>query len=151
MKPDLKSPKRRFFDMVRDMKPDLKEIINKSLYRIVPGGYIYAKVSSIPDIDNCFLISKDADEITVIVEESKYSRIGAIERNKELYALIELRVSVPFYAVGFLAAVTNAIAEKGMNVLVVSTYSKDYILVRKEHENDTIKVLDTMGFRKSDA
>lgn len=130
------------------MDDKLQKIIQNSSYRVVSGSYIYAKVASAPKLSDCFLVSQDEDEISVVVEEKKYNTLDAIERNKDLYKLIELSVSVPFYAVGFLAAVTNAIADKGMNVLVISTYSKDYLLVRIEHELDTVEVLEKLGFSR---
>lgn len=130
------------------MKKELKKIIESSTFRIIPGNFIYAKVADVPDTSDCFMISKDIDETTAVFEESRISKIEIIERNKDLYKLFELKVSVPFYAVGFLATVTNAISKEGMNNLVVSTYSKDYIMVRIEHEKKAKEVFLKLGFKK---
>lgn len=130
------------------MKKALKEIIESSTFAVMPGRYVYAKAAKVPNLSNCFMISKDKDEITAIVEESNIRKIDVIEKNKDLYKLIELKVSLPFYAVGFLAAVTNAISAEGMNNLVISTYSKDYLLVRVEHEQKAREVLLRLGLRE---
>ncbi|MBM2820742.1 MAG: hypothetical protein HW405_502 [Candidatus Berkelbacteria bacterium] len=95
------------------------------------------------------MISKDADEITVVAEEKNLENLEIIERNKEDYKLIALKVSLPFYAVGFLATVTSAIAKEGMNVLVISTYSKDYILVKEENIVKVEQILLKLGFQKT--
>lgn len=92
-----------------------------------------------------FMVTKDADEITVLTTEDRLGEIEVIERNKDSYALFALNVSIPFYAVGFIAAVTSAIAAGAMNVLVVSTYSKDYILVRTEHLGKATEALKALG------
>ena len=130
------------------MDPKLQEIITASTYAVVGDTFAYAKVSEVPSGTH-FLVSQDKYEITVVTDEARIGELQLIERNKETYALICLNVSVPFYAVGFLAAVTNSIAERGMNVLVVSTFSKDYILVKKERIGDAISALGTLGLKES--
>jgi len=123
------------------MNSDLKKVIEASSFSVHEGNFIYIKAKTAPEIDKHFLVSKDEDEITVVTNEENIDGIDVIERNKDRYILIELKVSLPFYAVGFLSTVTTAIAKGGMNVLVVSTYSKDYILVRVEHREKSIEVL----------
>jgi hypothetical protein len=75
------------------------------------------------------MVSKDQNEITVVTKEENLSKLDVIEKNKDYYQLIELKVFIPFYSVGFLASVANIIAEREMNILIISTYSKDYIMV----------------------
>ena len=53
---------------------------------------------------------------------------------------------MPFVAKGFLAKVTNTIADKGLNVLIVSTFSNDYALVKEETHKIAIEVLKDIGF-----
>jgi hypothetical protein len=128
------------------MDKKLQEIIKKSRVSVKKGNYIYAKVSVELNLEDCFMVSRDKDEITAVFEESKTDRFEVIDKNKDLYRLIELKVSVPFYAVGFLAAVTGAISAKGANNLVVSTFSKDYVLVRIEQLDLALGALKELGF-----
>ena len=132
------------------MTQKLKEIIEFSKFRIEPGNYVYAKVAKAPNLEDCFMISKDKDEITAVLEEKNLPKIEIIEKNKDLYKLFELKVSLPFYAVGFLAAVTEAISSEGMNNLLISTYSKDYVLVRIEHEQKAKEALLKLGFKEEE-
>lgn len=126
----------------------IEDIIKQSSFIIHEGRFIYTKVNKAPLIDNHFLLSKDQDEITVVTKEENIDQLDLIEKNNDYYKLIELKVSVPFYAVGFLAKVSSSIAEQGMNILIVSTYSKDYVLVREEHLEKAINVLINLGFKK---
>ncbi|OGF21104.1 hypothetical protein A2Y83_00070 [Candidatus Falkowbacteria bacterium RBG_13_39_14] len=130
------------------MDKKLKKIIESSTFQLKEGDYIYAKAEKINNLDNNFMISRDEDEITIITKKENSKKLDLIERNKEIYKLIALNIQIPFYAVGFLAAISNAIAAKNMNILIISTYSKDYILVKKECQSEAIKVLLSLGFKQ---
>ena len=75
-----------------------------------------------------FLIAKDADEVTIISKENNINTVDFFEETK-WFTMLEIRPYKPFLTVGFIAAITKSIADRGLNVLVVSTYSKDYILL----------------------
>lgn len=129
-------------------KEEIKKIIKASNFEIQEGRFVYAKVSQLPDIRNHFLVTVDEDEITVVTKEENLNELTVIEKNKELYCLIALNVSIPFYSVGFLATVSQAIAKQGMNILIVSTYSKDYILVKNDKLEDAKAVLIKLGLKE---
>jgi hypothetical protein len=122
------------------------EIIHQSSFQIQPGTYIYAKVNAVANDSDHFLVTKDLDEITLVTLAEKLDSLDLIERNKDDYRLISLNVSIPFYSVGFLATVSDAFADRGMNILIVSTYSKDYILVRADLERAAEDILLKLGF-----
>jgi len=127
------------------MNKNLKKIINHSNFEAHDENYVYAKVSSIPKTDH-FMVTCDKDEITVVTTEDRIKELDLLERNKDNWKLIALNVSIPFYSVGFLATVSAAIAKKKMNVLIVSTYSKDYIMVKAENVELARKALLSLGF-----
>lgn len=131
------------------MNPELQNIIQNSSFTVEPGIFVYTKARSVPVSAKHFLITQDRDEITVVTERQNLSEIDMIERNKDDYVLIALNVSIPFYSVGFLAAVSNKIAEVGMNILIVSTYSKDYIMVKYDLLEKAKGVLLNMGFNET--
>ena len=134
--------------MSRAYTKDALDEIAQSNFEIQPGNYIYAKVSSVDATASHFLISRDADEITVVTTEDQLDSLQLIERNKDVYRLISLNVAVPFYSVGFIATVCDAIASSGMNVLVVSTFSKDYIMVRADMIERAEAILLSLGFEE---
>lgn len=130
------------------MNDELKRIIEQSSFEVQKGIYIYAKVNSAPEIENHFMVSKGKDEITVVTKEENLQDLDLIERNKDNYSLIALNVSIPFYSVGFLATISSAIAKEGMNILIISTYSKDYIMVKEDKLEKAKAVLLTLGFEE---
>ena len=129
------------------MDKKLKKIIASSTFEVIHGRFVYTKVSKEPRLHNHFLISRDKDEITVVTEEGNLGELKIIERNKDYWTLIALNVSAPFYSVGFLAAVSSAIAKANRDVLIVSTYSKDYILVQHDFLDGVKRVLFALGFK----
>jgi len=126
-------------------KLDLHKVIHSSLVKVVPGRFAVAKVQDAPSISSYFLIAKDSEETTVVVEEKQLDALNYQDINK-WFKLVEVAVSLPFYAVGLLAAITTAIAQKGLSVLVVSTFSKDYLLIREQSIDVAIEALSDLGF-----
>jgi len=103
------------------------------------GKYFYYK-SKVPIVGDHFMVSEDEDEVTIVTKEK-------LEKKSEgPFTLIEVRPEKPFQEVGFIAKITKALADKGLNVLVVSTYSKDYFLVRCEELSKAQIVLSDLGF-----
>ncbi|MBI2600463.1 ACT domain-containing protein [Candidatus Daviesbacteria bacterium] len=129
------------------MNDELKNIIKQSSFETEDGVYVYTQVKSVPETEKHFMVSQDKDEITVVTKEENLSSLDLIERNKDNYKLIALNVSVPFYSVGFLATVSSAIAKAGMNILIISTYSKDYILVKEDKLRKVKEALLALGFK----
>lgn len=129
------------------MNRELQTIIKQSTFTIKEGRFVYAKAVSLPKTDKHFMITQDKDEITVVTQEENLSQVDVLEKNKDFYKLIALNVSVPFYCVGFLEAVSKAIAQAGMNILIVSTYSKDYVMVKDDCINEAREVLLSLGFK----
>ena len=124
---------------------DLNEEIRASEVHVHPGRYAYLKAKE-QVLGNHFLISKDGDEITIVTEEANVKDIDFSEDTK-WFKLFEIRPKTPFLAVGFIATITQAIADKGLNVLVVSTYSKDYILIKEDSDSQAIEALKELGFK----
>ena len=130
------------------MNKSLLEMFAKSNFTILPTHFIYAKVTTAPTLGKHFMISQDADEITVITAEENLGELDIIEKNEYHWRLVALNLAVPFTA-GTIAAINAACAELGLNNLIVSTYSKDYIFVKDEHLTDIKNVLNTLGFKET--
>ena len=98
-----------------------------------------------PDMTGHFLVCTDPDEITVITTEERLKSL-TIEEIQKWFTLFEVKVSKPFQAPGFLAAISKTIADAGCNILIVSTYSKDYVLLRTEDTAGGVTALQQIGF-----
>lgn len=121
----------------------LKKIIQDSSFVIESGTYTIAKIVGNIKTENCFLVTKDKLETTIIYKSE--NNIDNVIEKKDDYALIGIDVSVPFYSVGFIAKITGCLANEGINVLVVSTFSRDYILISNKRREDGRRILIQLG------
>jgi len=121
---------------------NIDKIISTSQVVTHPGRFAYLKAREMTG--KFFMATQDEDEITLVVEEKDLTQ--DYTESVKWFSLIEIRVSIPFISKGFLAKVTQAIAKAGLNILVVSTFSKDYILVREESKDNAISALKELGF-----
>ncbi len=130
------------------MKKQILEMLSKSTFNISSEQYVYAKVKSLPLNSNHFMVSQDKDEITVVTDINNISSLNIIEKNNNLWRLVSLNLSTPFMA-GTLATINSACANKGLNNLVVSTYSKDYLVIKDSQINQIKEVLNELGFKEN--
>ena len=91
------------------------------------------------------MVSKDKDEVTVITKKENIEKLKVLELVGD-YKLIEFKPAVPFQTVGFLAKISEVIASQGMNILIVSTFSKDYIMIKEELCEKGVQALKNIGF-----
>lgn len=133
-----------------DMAQTLSDVIRNSPVRVMPGRYAVVRCADVPDSRDCFMVARDADETTAIAEESKLPALPALATQKG-YRLVAIEVAAPFQAVGFLSTVTGALAGAGLDILVVSTYSKDYLLLKEESVAEGLQALAEAGFPVSSA
>jgi len=124
---------------------DLQEAIPKSIATVMKGTYVYVKTNELQKPDIHFMVSKDKDEITLITKKENISNVKVLELVGD-YKLIEFKPAVPFQTVGFLAKIAEVIANQGMNILIVSTFSKDYIMIKEECCEKGLQALKNTGF-----
>lgn len=124
---------------------DLKEAIPKSIATVMNGTYVYVKIDKVENSDIHFMVSKDKDEITVVTKKENIKDLNVLELVGD-YKLIEFKPAVPFQTVGFLAKIAEVIANQGMNILIVSTFSKDYIMIKEEELEKGLQALKDTGF-----
>ena len=129
------------------MNNQVLEMLGKSTYTISDKKYVYVTVAKEPMFSNHFMVSKDSDEITVVTEESNLVELDVLKRNENLWRLVSLNMSVPFTA-GTLATINSACAKRNLNNLIISTYSKDYIIVKDSHVDQIKEVLESLGVKQ---
>jgi hypothetical protein len=124
--------------LAEDFPKNCKVVVRKECFAIV-------KCRKSPS--NAFAVIQDGREITVIIEQSKIqSEIGedAIEIERG-WKILTFDMTLPFELVGFLAKVSGALAEEGISIFVVSSYSTDHVLVREEDVEKAIRKLEELG------
>ncbi|NOY11351.1 MAG: ACT domain-containing protein [Archaeoglobi archaeon] len=89
-----------------------------------------------------FAAVRDADgKLTLILPEKHLKDLEFSEVEKG-FRLITFRTKLPFDTVGFIAKVSSALAQEGIPILVLSSFSTDHILVRNEHVERAVEILE---------
>ena len=125
----------------------LNKILYNSTYEVVDGLYSVAKIEKNFQCSEIYMVSFDNSEATAIYKQGT-AQTGVIEA-KNNYKLIAINVAVPFYSPGFIATISNSLAQNCIPVLVVSTYSKDYFIVQEKDYWGAIYELKKLGIKES--
>lgn len=102
--------------------------------------------------DNCFAVLHDPDlgEYTVIVEDAVGCAVEIRAGTKRYpgYRLIRFNLLLPFEGVGFIATLTRAVADRGANLLAISGYSCDYLMVADDDLDQAVLALRGLGLKQ---
>ena len=131
------------------MNPELAKMINDSNFAVDPENYLFVTVSAMPKPGSFRMVFQDAVETTVVCPESRLTELEVVAQNPKTYRLLRVNPSMPFYATGFTGAVTSAIGAANVNVVVLGTYSFDYVAVRQEQLEPAVAALEKLGLRQA--
>jgi len=104
----------------------------------------YAVCRTDGDHPDAFATVREANETTVVVEQSRVDEVAAdaVERG---WKRLTFEMELPFELVGFLAAVATALAEVDVSVFVVSSYATDHVFVKEADRADAVRQLEALG------
>jgi hypothetical protein len=91
-----------------------------------------------------FMIFKDKWEVTLVLDVVDFGTIKHIVRDAKIernFRLLSFDVELDFNVVGFMAQITKIIAEAGISILPISSFSRDHILVRQDDLGNVLKAL----------
>ena len=80
-------------------------------------------------------LTVDAAEVSAVLHADAWQKLAerfAEARVAGPYRLITFDLALDFAVVGYLAAVTSALAARGVSVYALSAHSRDHILVRRD-------------------
>jgi hypothetical protein len=132
----------------------LEAVIAESPYKIIEGTFWMQKVST--EVEDKASLRKtpatwaaifDGQERTIVVCSDEPPP-NYTDKDYGPLRAVQLKVSRPFDAPGFLAAACTAVAQTGTPVLAISTFTFDYIFVRSNHLERAISGLNQRGFHQ---
>ena len=104
----------------------------------------FAVVKSKKTYLNAFANIIDKNETTVIIDQSKFNEKDAIEIERD-WKILTFDMVLPFGLVGFIAKISQALADEKISILAISAYSTDHILVKEKDVTKAIKKLENLG------
>jgi len=126
-------------------KVELKQIISSTRVIIAPERFAYLSAERHPNSGNHVMCFSYGDDKTVVARESRVLEIDHVSIEC-WFRLIEFRIPTPFEAPGFLASIASAVAAEQINLLIISTFPRDYVLVRDHDLRRATDALQGLGF-----
>ena len=136
--------------------PSVDELLRETKIQVAPATYVVIGVEHpdwqrllenpelSPRSDAPFMIMRDAHEVTLVIEEDDWLRIrhavrdAQVERN---YRLLTLDIKLPWTTVGYLARVTEILAAEKVSVGVMSSFSRDHLLIKQDDLGKALRAL----------
>ncbi len=130
---------------VADAGPgDLAHLLAQTRVRVDPRTFVIVSVpvrfestlrQAIAEVHAPLFVQIGADELTAVLATDEWTRVrrvfpGATEEAG--YRMITLEVRLDWQVIGYLAAVTRALADAGVPVGVLSSFHYDHLLVRDD-------------------
>jgi uncharacterized protein len=111
----------------------------------LPGEYAVVKlgpVEPVPAWVDCGVfctVTRTPEELSLLVEAAAVPHGLEMESG---WRGLKLEGPFPFDAVGILAGILNPLAAAGISILAVSTFDTDYVFVKSERFEETLRVLE---------
>jgi hypothetical protein len=129
-----------------DYREALSAVIAASWFSIDEVTYVYVSVNEVQQAEQHLMVLRDGNETTVVTSIENVPLPGTIQVNKEKWRLLNIRCGNPFYCVGFIASITNAFANAGIDIVIISSFSNDLVLVMQQDLEKAAAVLVSIGF-----
>lgn len=126
----------------------LEQVIASSSFSI--SSETYSIIQSTESYEDAFAIVKLADNnVTLVVKERDATyhiaskNIVSIDKG---WKIVTIDAELPLDLVGFLATISQALADAHISIFAVSSYTTDHILVKEEQIDETISIFQELGF-----
>ena len=106
----------------------------------------FAIVKSNKMDENAFAIISDDKEITLIIDKNKVNSEEVVDIDLG-WKLITINIVFDFDVLGVISKISSALANKGIALMTLSSYSRDHILIKEDKLNETIGVLKEINLK----
>lgn len=128
---------------------DLKTLLKSIDPRLVDDEFVFCKISEtrFSQLDiTPLLMFKEEEGVTLIVTK-EIADLNSLAYTG-IWSWIILSVHSNLTAIGFLAAITNKLANSGVSVNVVSAYFHDHLFVPREQAHKVMSLLEELSSSK---
>jgi len=89
-----------------------------------------------------FGVVRTHDELSIICPENRVPGGALVERG---WIALKLEGPFPFSMTGVLASFVQPLAESQIPIFAISTFDTDYVLIKREHQEQALAALGTAG------
>lgn len=91
-----------------------------------------------------FMLLRDTHEVTLLLEEEDWRTMRHAVREARVegnFRMVTLDIQLPWNVVGYLAHVTEILADSGIAVGALSSFSRDHLLIKQDELGLALRVL----------
>jgi len=125
-----------------------RQVIRDSDFDLEADIFYFVEAQKVGNPELHRLICRDDKEITVVTTQAGLADLVIKAQNTEQWRLLVINCANPFYCVGFLQSIASAMTVAGLDILLVSTFSRDYVFVKNQQTEQAVAVLLDIGFVK---
>ncbi len=124
---------------------DLGSLLRKMKPKIVPGEHVFCSIDEADEklAETALLVFREDEGLTVVI--SREAAESHQLKFESTWGLITLSVRSDLTAIGFLARITQHLAEAGVSVNVVSAYYHDHIFVPYPEVERVVELLTSLS------
>jgi hypothetical protein len=133
------------------MQSSLAELFAKTKLDLSRRRYVIATLEkkSIPkDIFSRLTpfssVTVDGNGVSIVLEEKLWKRYASYQKGAKVaepYRLITFDIDIDLNVCGYFAAISKLMADSGISIFPISTYSRDHILVHQTDHRRAVAIL----------
>ena len=131
-----------------DIPESTRQILRDSTFCVDEEPWIWLRATRVDRPELHLVVIRDDKETTVVTREACLRHLEVAERNRDEWHLLSIDCANPFYCVGFLSAITTPMALAGIDVLALSTFTRDYVFVKRADLQRARDALLAVGMRE---
>ncbi len=135
---------------------EISELLKKTRVEIAPDTYTIVSLRNedwlkllenpelSPRMTAPFMIFKDKWEVTLLLDEIDFEAMRVGLRDAKIakgFRLLSFDIELDFSVVGFLAFISNKLAEADISIIALSAFSRDHLLIKQADLGKALKVL----------
>jgi hypothetical protein len=134
----------------------VEDLLRETRVAVAPATYVlvglthrdWARLLEDPELsprpETCFMLLRDTKEVTLLMEDDDWLRMRHVVRDAKVEAnfrLITLDVDLPWHVVGYFARVAEILAQAGIPLGALSSFSRDHVLLKQHDLGKALRVL----------
>jgi hypothetical protein len=135
---------------------EISELLQKTRVEIAPDTFTIVSLRNedwlkllenpelSPRMTAPFMIFKDKWEVTLLLDEIDFEAMRVGLRDAKIakgFRLLSFDITLDFSVVGFLAFISNKLAEADISIVALSAFSRDHLLIKQDDLAKALKVL----------
>ena len=140
----------------QEHKADAVELLRRATVEVAPATYFligmrhedWARLLENPELSPRgsapFMLLRDRYEVTLLLDETDWRTMRHSARDARIeggFRLVTLNIELDWNVVGFLARVTQLLAEAGISCGALSAFSRDHLLIKQDDLAAALRIL----------